>query len=399
MPDENLSEIVEPVEQEQKRQLPPAQFNLLTGQAELIPIEVPEPQETGTEVRIDEGICLVKSEDGSQLILSGYGLFLSKKSERLLVRKGKDVIYQFPFFRLREVVIGSKGISISSDILEELCLRGIRLSFLDHLGRPYAMITSPMLSATVQARREQIVAFTDKRGLEFSKAVVLGKIKNQERLLRYFGKYLKKEAEERFKKIEGIASQLRKLWQKVGEIGGASVNEARGTLMGIEGTAGRIYWEGIKEIIGHKVEFFGREHRGATDEVNSLLNYGYGILYSQVWGAVINAGLEPFAGFLHVDRPGKPSLVLDLVEEFRQPLVDRTVIAHVNLGINIGMKGGLLDAETRRAIGDRVIERLVSTESYQGKQYQIRSIIQMQARRLAGFLRGEGEYKAFSFKW
>jgi len=240
---------------------------------------------------------------------------------------------------------------------------------------------------------------TNVRDELFSKAIVLGKIKNQERLLRYFGKYLKKEAEERFKKIEGTASQLRNLWRKVPEIDGASVSEARGTLMGMEGTAGRLYWEGVKEIIGHKVEFFGREHRGAVDEVNALLNYGYGILYSQVWGAVINAGLEPFAGFLHVDRPGKPSLVLDLVEEFRQPVVDRTVIAYVNLGINIGMKDGLLDSDTRKNIGDKIMERLLSTESYQGKQYQIRSIIQMQARRLASFLRGEGEYKAFSFKW
>ena len=74
--------------------------------------------------------------------------------------------------------------------------------------------------------------------------------------------------------------------------------------MGTEGTAGRLYWEGVKEIISHRVEFLGREHRGAQDAVNSLLNYGYGILYSQVWGAVLNAGLEPFAGFLHVDRPG-----------------------------------------------------------------------------------------------
>jgi CRISP-associated protein Cas1 len=154
-----------------------------------------------------------------------------------------------------------------------------------------------------------------------------------------------------------------------------------------------------KQIIGHRVEFFGREHRGASDEVNSLLNYGYGILYSQVWGAVLNAGLEPFAGFLHVDRPGKPSLVLDLVEEFRQPVVDRSVIAYVNLGISIGMKDGLLDADTRKSIGERVVERLYASESYHGKQYQIRSIIQMQARRLAGFLRGNGGYKAFSFKW
>lgn len=399
MATESSTESVQEAEIPQTEPLPPAQFNLLTGQAELIPIEVADPLEYGREVRIDEGISLVKSEDGSQLILSGFGLFLSKKSERLLVRKGKHVIYQFPFFRLHEVVVGSKGITISSDLLEDLCLRGIRLSFLDYLGKPYAMVTSPMLTATVQARREQILAFTDKRGVEFSKVVVSGKIRNQERLLRYFGKYLKKEAEGRFEQIESAASQLRALWEKVPEIDAASINEARGTLMGIEGTAGRIYWQGVKEIIGHKVEFFGREHRGATDAVNSLLNYGYGILYSQVWGAVINAGLEPFAGFLHVDRPGKPSLVLDLVEEFRQPVVDRSVIAYVNLGISIGMKDGLLDSETRRNIGDKVMERLLTTESYQGKQYQIRSIVQMQARRLAAFLRGDGDYKAFSFKW
>jgi CRISPR-associated protein Cas1 len=261
------------------------------------------------------------------------------------------------------------------------------------------MVTSPMLTATVQARREQILAFTDKCGVEFCKAVVLGKIKNQERLLRYFGKYLKKEAEDRFQRIDVIASQLRGLWKKVPAIDAACVNEARGALMGTEGTAGRIYWEAVKEIIGHRVEFLGREHRGATDEVNSLLNYGYGILYSQIWGAVLNAGLEPFAGFLHVDRPGKPSLVLDMVEEFRQPVVDRTVIAFVNLGTSIGMKEGLLDADTRKAIAEKIVERLVATESYQGKQYEIRSIIQMQARRVAGFLRGEGEYRAFSFKW
>jgi len=396
MADEALNEL--PVEEKQ-RPVSVAQFNLFTGAAEPIPVEVAEPDEPGREIRVDEGISLVKTEDGSQLILSGYGLFLSKKSERLLVRKGKDVIYQFPFFRLSEVVVGSRGITLSSDMLEEVCVRGIRLSFLDYSGKPYAMVTSPMLTATVQARREQILAFNDKRGLEFGKAVVLGKIKNQERLLRYFGKYLKKEAEDRFQRIEETASQLRALWKKVPAIDAGCVNEARGTLMGTEGTAGRIYWEAVKEIIGHRVEFFGREHRGATDGVNSLLNYGYGILYSQVWGAVLNAGLEPFAGFLHVDRPGKPSLILDMVEEFRQPVVDRTVIAFVNLGTSIGMKDGLLDADTRKSFAEKVVERLVATETYQGKQYQIRSIIQMQARRVAGFLRGEGEYKAFSFKW
>ncbi|HEV8717430.1 MAG TPA: CRISPR-associated endonuclease Cas1 [Candidatus Binatia bacterium] len=141
-----------------------------------------------------------------------------------------------------------------------------------------------------------------------------------------------------------------------------------------------------------------REVKIAYTDANPLL-YGYGILYSQVWGAVLNAGLEPFAGFLHVDRLGKPSLVLDLVEEFRQPVVDRAVIVHLNLGEEVKLVQGMLEAETRKALVERVMNRLLTTETYQGKRYQVRSILQMQARRLASFLRGEGAYKAFSFKW
>src|SRR5207245_10394962 len=148
--------------------------------------------------------------------------------------------------------------------------------------------------------------------------------------------------------INTVADSLRAQWKKVRNIEGQAVDECRDTLMGIEGVCGRIYWEAVGEVIRGKTEFLGRAHRGAADAVNAMLNYGYGILYGNVWGAVLNAGLEPFAGFLHVDRPGKPSLVLDLVEEFRQPVVDRAILAYVNLGTSIGMKDGLLDADTRK---------------------------------------------------
>ena len=61
--------------------------------------------------------------------MSGFGLYLGKKSERLVVRKDKTIVYQFPFFRIQEVVVASKGISLSADLLEELCIRGIRINF------------------------------------------------------------------------------------------------------------------------------------------------------------------------------------------------------------------------------------------------------------------------------
>src|SRR5712692_8803996 len=180
--------------------LTPVQRNLFTGEPEPIHIDVDHsiPED---ETEIDDGISLVKTEDSAQLILSGFGLFLGKKSERLIVRKGKEVVYQFPFFRIQEVVIASKGISISSDLLEELCVRGIRVNFWGAAGKPYALISSPYLNATIQTRRDQLTAFSDSRGFGFSRAIVEGKVRNQERLIRYFGKYLKKTDPERFDRI------------------------------------------------------------------------------------------------------------------------------------------------------------------------------------------------------
>src|ERR1043166_8115398 len=154
MPEPSLR-LVTPETQPQQTPLPlspPGQFNLFTGELEPLPVDVSEPQEPG-EIRVDDGISLVKSEDSSQLILSGFGLFLRKKSERLLVKKGDTLVYQFPFFRLNEVVISSRGVAFSSDVIEELCERGVRVSFLDYRGQPYALLSSPMLPPTVRAPR------------------------------------------------------------------------------------------------------------------------------------------------------------------------------------------------------------------------------------------------------
>jgi len=344
-------------------------------------------------------LYVAQAEDAAQLILSGFGMFLGKKSERLQVKLGGKAVYEFPFFRISEVVVASRGVSLSSDLLKEFCERGIRLTFIEASGRPYAMLSSPVLTATVESRREQLLAFRDERGLGFARLIVRGKIRNQRHLLLYFGKYLKQSDAERFNTVSAIARKLRALELQARQIEGTSVGEKRAELTGLEGVAGRLYWDAVRTIVESKAEFMGRVHQGASDVFNALLNYGYGILYAHVWGAVVNAGLEPFAGYLHVDRPGKPSLVLDMVEEFRQPVVDRTVIAFTNLGQAIAMKDGLLDENTRRSIAQKILERLATRESFRGQQYQVRSIIQMQARSFVSFLRGKGAYKPFSFRW
>lgn len=306
---------------------------------------------------------------------------------------------ELPLFRISEIVVASGGVTLSSDLIEACCERGIRVSFLSSNGRPYAMLSSPMLTATVVTRREQMAACADRRGVEFARAVVRGKLTNQANLLKYFGKYQKEAAPDAFERLQEMIRGLERLRADAGRVDGSRVDDVRAALMGIEGASGRLYWSGVRALLGDRVEFETREHRGAADPVNAALNYGYGILYAQVWGALMNAGLEPFAGFLHVDRPGKPSLVLDLIEEFRQPVVDRAVIALITRGTQIEMREGLLGEESRRAIAAAVLERLESEVVFRGRRHRLKSVVQGQARSLASFLRGEAAYRPFAFKW
>ena len=170
--------------------------------------------------------------------------------------------------------------------------------------------------------------------------------------------------------------------------------------MGFEGTGGKDAPEADRQHAAPGSWVFWSQPPGCkSDAVNAALNYGYGILTSHVWGAVMNAGLEPFAGFLHVDRSGKPSLVLDLIEEFRQPVVDRAILSWLNKGRKIRMQGGLLDGEARENVASRILLRLNATEAHRGKHHQVRSIVQMQARLAASAVRGLRDYRPFSFKW
>ena len=145
----------------------------------------------------------------------------------------------------------------------------------------------------------------------------------------------------------------------------------------------------------------GRETRGATDPFNAALNYGYGILYCQVEQALTLAGLDPYGGFLHADRPGKRSLVLDMIEEFRQIIVDRTIIGLVNKHVSIEKdEQQRLTIETRKKISEKLHERLAASEPYEQKRQALRFILQSQARHLALFLRGERPiYKPFVASW
>ncbi len=332
------------------------------------------------------------------LLLSDFGTFCGKRSERLVVRKADGEEEEIPLFRVDEIVVAKQGVTISSDLIDEAVQRGIKLTFIDGTGRPYAMLTSPYLSAPALTRRAQIAAFHNQLGVRLGRTVVAGKLANQANLLKYFAKSLPEHESANRERMQTHAATIHHTRHKARLIDAEKIDDCRDSLMGLEGSAGREYWAAIEIMLGSEV-FHGREHRGATDAANAMLNYGYGILYSKIWAALLSAGLEPFAGFLHVDRPGKPSLVLDFIEEFRQAIVDRAVFVLLNRGAKIEMENGLLSADARKLVAKRVLERLQSEAEYGGQKLQLNSIIQAQARRLALFFRGEKAYRCFRFKW
>lgn len=341
------------------------------------------------------------------LHITDYGVFLGKHSERLVVRRGKEVLAEHPLLHVEQVLVSGRGVSLSADLVEECCARGIPITFLTPAGKPYARVASTALTATVRTRREQVTAHGDARGASVARAIAAGKLKNQANLLRYFGKYCKQKRAAVHEELAGHAAEILRLAGEVAELPGESADAVRTSLLNREGRAGARYWAGVACLLEGRCAFDGREHRGAGDPVNAALNYGYGILQSQVWTAVTLAGLEPFAGFIHVDRPGKPSLVLDLMEEFRQPVVDRALLAAWGRGWRLELEAPegeddgtpLLTKAGRQAIAERVRERLEGTARYAGKQQTLKNIIQLQARHLAVVVRGEATYEPFVAGW
>ena len=336
-----------------------------------------------------------------QLIVDEYGAFVGKYSGRLRVTKDKKKLAEAPIMHLEQVLVTGRGVGISADAIRACCTEGIPIHFLDSRGRPYAAIYAAGLTGTVLTRREQLSAYGDRRGLELAIAFAQGKIENQAGFLRYVAKYRQETDPDLYQELRRCSDVVRDHQGELHRLEASTVDEARYQILSAEGRAAKMYWGALKQVIPERYGWPGRKGRGAKDSVNSALNYGYGILYGQIERALVLAGLDPYGGFIHADRPGKPSLVFDLIEEFRQVIVDRTIVGMANKGAKLDLdERGLLVEKTRRAIAEKVLARLEAAERYERKRQPMRVIIQNQARHIATYVRGDRPaYTAFIAKW
>ena len=174
--------------------------------------------------------------------------------------------------------------------------------------------------------------------------------------------------------------------------------DARSTMMGYEAAAAKLYWNHVKILLSDDVpDYPGRRRKGAADIVNSLLNYGYGFLYRQIWREVLLAKLNPKISFLHAPSGEKPVLVYDLIEEFRAQAVDKVVLSMLTKKevVSVSKKSGLLTDQSRRKLIEALLERQGTALKYRGEKVLLKNIIKNQIRSLGRYLRGEVDYRCF----
>ena len=161
------------------------------------------------------------------------------------------------------------------------------------------------------------------------------------------------------------------------------------TLMGYEGASSQMYWKWVWMMLDEETDFKGRITQNAQDLVNQMLNYGYAVLYRLVWDSVIRYGLHPETGFLHKYQKNKGTLIFDLIEPFRQPVVDRAVIKLVNRKTKLFNPDGKLDKQTRQKLINAVYERLGKYDTYNKQRIRMIDIIEKQTQQLKLYINGQ----------
>jgi len=319
-----------------------------------------------------------------QLVINTYGSYLRKKDNCFLIRN-EDKEFEVSAKKVESIMITTSAY-ISTDAIKFAMDNNIDLIFLDDFGDPYGRVWHAKLGSTTLIRRKQLEICEKEEGLELAKGWVITKTENQIEFL----EKLKRAREKKEEELNTSIDRLKDIREKLNQLSG-TLEERRGSIMGLEGSAGRAYFDALSFIMPGRFKFDGRSRMPAKDEFNCLLNYGYGVLYSMVEKACIIAGLDPYIGFLHTDNYNKKSLVFDLIEMFRV-LVDSTVVylfsqRKVKKDYFDEIKNGLsLNKEGKALLIEAFNNTLEKSVRYKGRNIKNRNIIQFECHAIANSL-------------
>jgi len=320
---------------------------------------------------------IVVADPDTQVVhLATPGSRASVRAGRLIVRKGDDELTSVPLERVQGVVVHGNA-DLSGGLIRELLWRQLSIVWCTGRGRVTGWASSTdSPNGTARARQH---ATTPEAGLNLAREFIAAKITNQATLLRRNGD------------AAASLARLRQLSRT------AATALSTDEVLGIEGEAAALYFDGFQTMLRPAgVQFDGRTRRPARDPVNAALNYSYALLLGDCIRALRSCGLDPHIGFLHSSSRNKPALALDLLEEFRAPVADSTVIRAFNNGeltlddFRAPLGTSALTERGRKALITSYERRVLGEMTHPTFGYKVtwRRAMEIQARLILGVLDG-----------
>jgi CRISPR-associated protein Cas1 len=326
------------------------------------------------------------------LYVTSPDAYLSLDGENVVVKKDEHTSTRLPLHNLENIVCFSY-LGASPALMGACAERNVGLCFLSPNGKFQARVTGKVRGNVLLRKKQYRVAESDVASVPIAISFLLGKIANSRKVI--------ERARRDHAMLVDVAS-LGKVSMSLKEtLGQIEQCKSVADLMGFEGSAARLYFGIFDQMILQQREdfpFTERSRRPPLDRMNALLSFLYTLLTNEVASALEAVGLDPYVGFLHADRPGRPSLALDLMEELRPVFADRLALSLVNRKQVTGRgfvpkeSGGILmDDETRKTVlsawQDRKKEEIL--HPYLKERIPFGLIPHVQAMLLARFLRGD----------
>ncbi len=325
-----------------------------------------------------------------------YQSNIGKQGDNLVVKNQGKILKEINPEKTENIIVSAKGTTISFDAVNLCAKNGVKINYLDDFGNPFAVIM-PYSFNKFSIIGKQIESFENDKAKSIIVNIITSKIKNQTNIVKAYTKS-KQERKDLFginiDKMEELVSKIKNLDFDI------PLDNFREKVLGYEGQAAILYWNIVKELIPKQYEFNEREHQHANNVVNVMLNYGYGILYGRILVAIIASGLSPEIGFLHKEQREKPTLSYDLIEPFRAPIVDKTVIGMLNLGVKVSLNGKLLSDDTKKNLLKRIVAKLDSEIKHYGVSVRYNEMFFNMCKDIVKFLQQDNfRFVPYVFKW
>lgn len=248
------------------------------------------------------------------LVLNSYGATLQKEND-LFVVSTADGSQSFPPDKVKSISI-SKAARITSDAVLLAIRHEVDILFVNDQGMPQGRIWSVQYGSISDIRRAQLDFLYSPSVIPWVKNLLIEKLNNQVALL------LSLQPEDpnelpAYNLVRFAINSIEDHKGKISKCEAENLSDIAASLRGWEGAAGRKYFSTISALMPEAYRFENRNRQPATDMFNSMLNYSYGILYGKVEGALIKAGIDPYAGIFHRDDYNRPALVYDIMERYR----------------------------------------------------------------------------------